>query len=98
MNLKFYALLTLSLILGACSHFTAHRDEVPTQQPGHTYKYHSFLFGFIPGPQLASSEILCPQSRIQTLDYRMSSLDVLITSATVGIYVPHRVTVTCANP
>lgn len=97
--MKQFALgLILVLVTLGCSHFTAHRDESPTLQPPTTYMYHSFFFGFIPGPQIPTGEVLCPQSRIQTLDYRMSSLDVLITSATVGIYVPHRVNVTCANP
>ncbi len=81
-----------------CAHVKIVRDELaPTTPPAKTYKIHSFLWAFLPGRQLPPQNVLCANSRIETLDFRMSPVDVLMTSATLGIYVPHRVTVVCAN-
>lgn len=90
-------ILLLFLLTAACSHIRVERDETAKVSPAKTHKISSFLFALIPGRQLPPPNVLCPDSRIETLDLRMSPVDVLVTSATLGIYVPHRVTVVCAN-
>jgi hypothetical protein len=93
------ALLLILLATSACNHLRVQRGE-STPRPvasTHEYKLNSFLWGFVPGPRLQPESILCPGGRIESLDLRMSGTDVLLTAVTVGIFVPHRVTVGCSK-
>lgn len=96
--MKTLILLLLFIQLSACVTMNIRRDEsAGATSPPKTYAIHSFLWAVVPGRQLPSEKDLCPQSRIADIDLRMSPLDVLISSATLGVYVPHRVTVSCSQ-
>ena len=91
--------LLIFIALSACNHMTVQRGE-STPRPisaSTEYKLNSFLWGFIPGPRLRPESELCPGGRIEALDLRMSGTDVLISTVTIGIYVPHRVKVGCSK-
>lgn len=96
MKKRCYLYLILVLSLVSCSHLTVTRED---QRPGVEKEYwqSSFILGFIPGPALPSESILCPNGRVENLNFKMKPLDVLMTVATFGLYVPHRVAVLCSS-
>ena len=94
-----YLVLPILLAFTACNHLSVQRGEA-TPRPVSTsteYKMNSFLWGIIPGPRLSPEPQLCPGGRIEALDLRMSGTDVLVSTVTIGIYVPHRVKVSCSK-
>jgi hypothetical protein len=70
-------------------------DQRPSEPK--EYNQYAFIYGFIPGSQLPSESALCLDGRIERLDFKMNPADVLITAATFGLFVSHRVTVACSG-
>jgi Bor protein len=84
----------------ACQHLTIHRGSgEPTAGGTSTMiSADSYLWGVARGSSLPRESELCPKSRIETVDMKMTGKDVLWTLLTLGLYVPYRVVVTCSTP
>lgn len=93
--MKTWLLIVPLILLTACSHMTVTRQEDAHFQEPKEFTMHSFLLGFVPGAGPTSTQDFCPGGRIEALDLRMSGLDVVMTLATVGLYVPHKAKVQC---
>lgn len=87
----------LTLFLSGCATL---EFETAGSTPTVTHEYRtSHLFwgaiattnGEVPVPA-------CPRGTFRNATLRMSTGDVLLTGLTLGIYVPHRATVRCAQP
>jgi len=92
-------LLPLLLVgTAGCSHLTLHRDASHAT-PGETKVVHvkSFLWSFVPGQPPPTQDELCPQARIQTIEMEESPTDILFTVLTLGLYMPHQITVACTE-
>ena len=86
------------LLLTDCSHLTLSRAENSTRGgEEHVYILDSFLFGTLGFTKIPPEHEICKASRLEFIDFKMNTRDVLLSLATLGIYVPHRVTVTCSN-
>lgn len=91
------ALLAFSAV--GCAHLTVKRGENtprPIAEKSEVFIY-SWIWGFLPGKKLQSESVLCPSGRIEELAMKMNATDVLITTATLGVYVPHRAEVSCSK-
>lgn len=91
--------VVLALACAACGHLTIQRDDVaddPAPVPVTVYPLHDFLWGLFPDRTLPAEDRLCPGGRIRSVDLSMSATDVLLTTVTLGVYVPHRVAVKCS--
>ncbi len=88
----------LFLLLCSCTHVTMQRGEGPKVEPSQEHRIHSFLFALIrqPASALPTQTTLCPGSRIETVEFHMTPTDVLIATATLGLYVPQHMSVACA--
>ena len=94
-------LLTMTLtlfIFNGCSHLTIQRNDgsVALDQ-AQDFQRHSFVWGFVPARRLPTESALCPKAKIGTFEVCRDSADVWISIATLGIYVPHRVTIRCTR-
>lgn len=91
--------LLIFIALTSCNHLSVQRGESnPRPIAASTeYKLDSFLWGFVSGTRLSPESELCPGGRIEAFDLRMSATDVLFSTVTIGIYVPHRVNVACSK-
>jgi hypothetical protein len=89
---------TVFLVLASCSHLTFSRSESPLPL-GETkiFRLNSFVFGAIPAAKIPPESEVCPKARIESIDMNMSGQDVTLSLVTIGIYVPHRVTITCSK-
>lgn len=94
-------LLSMALaffIFTGCSHLTIQRnDSSVALDQAQDFQRHSFVWGFVPARRLPPETELCPKSKIGTFEVLRDSGDVWISIATLGIYVPHRVTIRCAK-
>jgi hypothetical protein len=92
----YFATLFFLISFAGCSHLTLYRgDEHPSQGETQDVPADSYLWGFANVSKIPPESELCPKSRIETIDMKMTGQDVLITMITLGIYVPHRVEITC---
>ncbi len=76
------------------------RRTDPAAEPGtaQSYTLHAFAWGLLSVTVLPPESDLCPQSRIATIETDMNALNVIATGLTLGLYVPHRATITCSKP
>lgn len=79
----------------ACSHLTLHRGEGLITGDTQIVSDDYYLWGFGSGHGPFYEKDLCPNSRIETMDMKMTGSDVLISLVTLGIYVPNRLEITC---
>lgn len=88
----------ISLLLSSCANLDVHRNDTP-QNGGEkiNIKLNSFLFGFVPGPKLPPMPDICPKGRMEMVEFDKSPGDAWLSVVTLGVYVPHRVAVTCAK-
>lgn len=90
------ALLTCFTV--GCSHLTLTRsEEAVSSQETHDFAVSSYLLGFLTLTKLPPVTEICIKSRLESVDMKMESSDVLLTIVTLGLYVPHRVVVTCGK-
>jgi hypothetical protein len=95
--MRFLALIATFFSL-SCQHMVIQRSEKSRPLGAvHDVEVHSFFRGVLPLTKIPSEKEICPNSRIETVELNMSALNVLTSIATLGIYVPHRVTLTCAK-
>lgn len=90
-------ILFIVCLLTGCAQLRITRDESAAVGANREIVIHSFLWAFIPGRALPPVDQMCPGGRVESLDFGMKSQDVMLTAVTLGIYVPHRVIVTCKN-
>jgi len=89
--------LTLLFPLG-CQHMVINRADPPRALgESHEMEIDSFFRGALPATKIPPEKEVCPKSRIENVELRMSGSDVLLSIVTLGIYVPHRVILTCAK-
>jgi Bor protein len=83
-------------VLGGCFHaiVTTGRPAGPEviQRPWAS----SFLFGLVP-PEIINGATECPAG-VASIETQHTFLNSLVGIATVGIYTPMKITVTCAGP
>src|SRR4051812_1258111 len=93
-----FATAIFILLFAGCSHLTLTRGESAlTSAEPKEFQLDSFLLGAIPASKpLVESEVR-GKSRIETINMFMTGTDVATSLATIGIYVPHRVIITCAR-
>jgi hypothetical protein len=84
--------------LTGCVAFHLQRNvEMPSNtKPVVERRLSTFVWGFVPAARI-HQESVCPSARIESMDLHMSSSDVLISIATIGIYVPHHAEITCGS-
>jgi hypothetical protein len=88
----------LLICLSACSHLLIQRgEEKSAEGPVQRIELRSFIWGFVPHRKIRPEAELCPNGRIRTADLKMDQQDVLLTIVTLGIYIPHRVDITCGQ-
>jgi hypothetical protein len=92
-----YLFTLVMLLTTACTHMTIDRSE-KSLGGGKTEEFtlNSLLFAFIPLDRLPPESEVCPKARVETVDLAMDPQQILISVSTLGIFVPHRVTVTCS--
>ena len=92
-------LILLTFSAFGCSHLTIKRGEnTPRAIASETdVQIYSWAWGFLPGKKLPAEAELCPSGRIESLTMRMSATDVLISTATLGVFVPHRAEISCSK-
>jgi hypothetical protein len=93
--------LTLIFVISAvgCTHLVMNKDD--SHRPAAEIKnleYNTVLFGFLGLTKLPPATEICGQSRIETVEMNMDSEDVLTSIVTLGLYVPHRVSIMCGLP
>jgi len=92
------AFFFLGSSLSSCAYLNIARHEpAPTQSTAIQVPLNSFIFGFVPGSKIPPQSLLCPGGRIESATLEMTSNHVLLTLVTLGIYVPHRATVSCSK-
>ena len=97
-EMKKIILLLSSTLACACSHTTVTREESVTVKPNQEYGVNFFLWTTIPGARrLPPASKMCPQGRLETLDFATTGVDALIAVVTLGIYIPQTVMVGCSN-
>ncbi len=90
-------LVLSSIFVCACSHTTVTREETLTVPPTRDYTVDFWLWTFIPGGRrLPPENEMCPQGRVETLDFGMDSGDAWVSVATLGIYVQETVRIGCS--
>jgi hypothetical protein len=93
--------LLLSVSGVACAHMTfKNGSDNITQVSKQEYTMDGALFGLVSGlfskPEfLPQNNLTCPEGGIYSVELRMSAQDVLLTVVTLGLFVPHRATITC---
>lgn len=97
MRAFFFLLISVLVNVIACANLTLYRnDQASSSTNVKEFSQSTFLWGYVPRPKLLESQ-LCPGSRLDVLKFNMTSGDVWLTVATLGIYVPSRVEVHCAK-
>lgn len=91
--------LLLSFLLCSCTHLHVQRGDqsVATATSQSVVRLHNLFFGLFPTGPLPPEKVLCPNGRVEALDFRMSASDVALTTVTFGLYMRHRVSITCSN-
>ena len=89
--------LLFAFTIGCAQVRVRRHDSAPARVESREYALSSFVLGFVPATRLPPESALCQGGRIESLDFFSSGTDVLIGVATLGIYVPHRVTVGCSK-
>lgn len=99
--MKYKAILAtiITLTLVNCSTFYIkrnHESKLPDASniAKGEKKVNSFIWGFVVS-QAGSISDLCPGSRVDAMKIYMNSSDVLIATATLGIYVPQTLQYAC---
>lgn len=96
-------LLITLLNLAACSHMTIYQKDpssnsnLEVKEAPKEIQLNSYLYGIVHGYKAQRIESLCPESNLDSMVTQMNSSDVLISVATLGFYVPHRITYTCSQ-
>lgn len=85
-------------LLTSCAQLAISRHEsLPPEREGVVFERQSFLWGFAPGPRLQPIPTICSQGNFDGAQLEMTGRDVFLTSITLGLYVPHRVTIYCGK-
>ncbi|MBX3021438.1 MAG: hypothetical protein KF799_07135 [Bdellovibrionales bacterium] len=87
--------LVANLLLNSCAHLKFERGEPSESGSQHAYRVHQFLWGMTKIEKFPAP--LCAGSSFKEAYVWMSAQDVLLGLFTLGIYVPHRATVTCSK-
>lgn len=84
------------LILAGCAQvqFTRKDEAKPTHQE-HKFLVSQLVWGFTPLVSPPAPNALCANSRIETVQINLNTIDVLLSTLTLGFYVPQRVVVQC---
>jgi len=93
-------LLMLCFSLVHCSHFTMNRNEdqkTSAASDAQIIETAHYFWGLQPGKRGLVESNLCPNSRIDVVQMNMTTVDVLLTIVTAGIYAPSRATITCSK-
>ncbi|MGE0527027.1 MAG: hypothetical protein AB7G93_17605 [Bdellovibrionales bacterium] len=88
--------LMLTFLTTSCSHLEVHRPSVPPAGAKVELRLHSLLLGLIPVSKPPPAYTLCSGARVAHIDLRLAPTDVLLSMVTLGVYVPHRMTILCA--
>ena len=86
-----------ALMLTSCANLTVNRNDTPAAGESTEIKLSSFLEGFVPGRKIPPASSLCPNGRVESIALGMNGGDVMLTMVTLGVFVPHRATVTCGK-
>ncbi|MGZ3722849.1 MAG: hypothetical protein ACXVA9_07975 [Bdellovibrionales bacterium] len=93
-----WTLALLFLLSLGCSHLTLSRTETSTRGGDvHVFELDSFLFSTLNFTKIPPETEICPSSRLEFIDLSMTGDDVLTAIVSLGLYVPHRVTITCSS-
>jgi hypothetical protein len=87
----------LVLVQAACFHARVTTGRPPGPDVIYRPWASAFLFGLVP-PEILDGSTLCPAAGVATVETSHSFLNSLVGIATVGIYTPMTITVTCAGP
>lgn len=74
-----------------------HQDaqERPQAEVRYSLNTYSFLWGFIPGPRLPAATELCQNGSLASAEFEMNAADVLLATATLGVFVPEHLNLVC---
>lgn len=97
-NMLRLTLVAWLLAVCSCTHTTVTREETVTVPPSREYPVNFFLWTFVPGlRRLPPENVMCPEGRIETLDFGGDALDAWVTILTLGVYVQETVKVGCSQ-
>jgi hypothetical protein len=99
MSMRVLILISLFFSLVHCSHFSVYRNEQQKTLPSEAQVVPTphYFWGLLPGKNKLVGSELCPNSRIDAAQTGMTTVDVLLTIVTAGIYVPSRAVIYCSK-